>query len=95
MCRLGVVMGHTSFLFSADVEVWLTWRCPWSSVPLTVDFILRLDRILRFVAINAFMFATLLLRDPSDLSDYRIDLKITTLTVLVIILLCVDKNFTY
>ena len=54
MCRVGVVTGHTSSLASNDVDVWLTWRCPWSSVPLTVGFILRLDRVLRFVVIVAF-----------------------------------------
>ena len=49
MGRFGVVMGHTSSLTSDDVAVWLTRRCPGSSVPLTVVFILHSDRVLRFV----------------------------------------------
>ena len=46
--------GHTSNLASDGVDGWLTWRCPWSSVPLTVSFVLRLDSVLRFVVITAF-----------------------------------------
>ena len=61
-----VVTGHSSCLTDDDVA-----SCPGSSVPLTVVFILRSDRVLRFVMITAFAFTTLLLRDPSDLDDLQ------------------------
>ena len=43
MCRDGVMMGYVSILASDDHDGWLTSQPPWLSVPLTVDFSLRLD----------------------------------------------------
>ena len=63
MCRGGVVMVYVSNLASDDYDGWLTSRPPWSSVPLTVDFILRLDRVFVSFAMLAFVFTTLMLQD--------------------------------
>ena len=95
MCRDGDVMGHMSNLASDEGDGWLMWRHPWLSVPLTVRFILSLDHVFVSLWYLCFVFTTLLLRDLSDLGDYSVDLRITNLTVLVIILSSADKNFTY
>ena len=50
-----------SILASDDYDGWLTSRPPWFSVPLTVDFILRLDRV--FISFVMLAFTTLMLRD--------------------------------
>ena len=57
MCRGGVVMMCMSILASDDGDGWLTWRPSWLSVPLTVDSILRLDRV-------SFCLRRLRLRSP-------------------------------
>ena len=54
MCWSDVAPGHLSCLVGDDAASWSTCRCPGSSVPLTVVFILRSDRILRFVTITVF-----------------------------------------
>ena len=63
MCRGDVVMGYVSILASDGDDGWLTSGPPWSSVPLTVDFILRLDHVFVSFAMLAFAFPTLMLRD--------------------------------
>ena len=63
MCWDGVVMGYVSNLASNDDDGGLTSRPPWLSVPLTVDFILRLDRVFVSFTMLAFVFTTLMLRD--------------------------------
>ena len=62
ICRGGVVMGYVLNLAFDDDDDWLTSRPPWSSVPLTVNFILYLDRVFVSFAMLAFAFTTLLLR---------------------------------
>ena len=59
----GVVMGYVSNLVSDDNDGGLTSQSPWLSVPLTVDFILCLDRVFVSLTMLAFAFTTLMLRD--------------------------------
>ena len=63
MCQDDVVKGYSSNLASDDDDGWLTSQPPWSSVPLTVDFILRLDHVFVSFTMLAFAFTTLMLRD--------------------------------
>ena len=62
MCQDDVVMGYVSNLASDADDGWLTSRPPWASVPLTVDFILRLDCVFVLFTMLVFAFTTLMLR---------------------------------
>ena len=70
-------------LVGDDVDDCVTCRPFWLSVPLTVDSILLLDRVL-------VTFFTLMLLD-----SYSVDLRIITLVTLVIILESLVRVFTY
>ena len=54
MCWSDIATGHLSCWVGDDAAILQTWRCPGSSVPLTVVFILRSDRVLCFVTIMTF-----------------------------------------